>query len=82
MAEFYHKIDVNISDPKILSQLFGKLDENVKLIESHYDIKIRLEDGFLSVMGEDEEMVMMADKILSTILKILINQKSIGIRDI
>jgi phosphate starvation-inducible PhoH-like protein len=82
MAGFYHKIDININDPKILSQLFGKLDENVKLIEKQYNIKIKLEDGFLSVMGADEEMVMKADKILSTILKILINQKSIGIRDI
>ena len=82
MAGFYHKIDININDPKILSQLFGKLDENVKFIEKQYNIKIKLEDGFLSVMGADEEMVMKADKILSTILKILINQKSIGIRDI
>ncbi len=82
MTEFYHRIDINVNDPKILSQLFGKLDENVKLIENYYNVRIRLEDGYLSLTGEVEEKVLMADKILSTLLKILINQKSIGIRDI
>ncbi len=82
MTGVNHKIDINVNDPKILSQLFGKLDENVKLIEKHYGVKVKLEDGYLSLLGEDEKDVLLADKTLSTILKILINQKSIGYRDI
>lgn len=82
MTGVNHKIDINVNDPKIPSQLFGKLDENVKLIEKHYGVKVKLEDGYLSLLGEDEKDVLLADKTLSTILKILINQKSIGYRDI
>lgn len=82
MAGFYHKVDLKVNDSKIIAQLFGRLDENIKFIENKYNIRVRLEDGFLSIIGKNEKEVREADKLLTTILKILKSQKTIGLRDI
>lgn len=82
MKEYKKDIDINVSDSKILSKLFGRLDENIKFIEEKYQVKIKLLDGFLSISGQDLEKVEEAEKLVSILLKILINQNSISIRDI
>lgn len=82
MAEYKKNIDINIEDPKILSQLFGNLDENIKYIQKRFNTKIKINDGYLAVSGNDEENVLLTEDLLTTIIKLLITQKSISLRDI
>lgn len=82
MADYKKNLDLNIENPKTLSQLFGNLDENIKFIENTYNTRIKINDGFLTISGDNEEDVKLTDKLLSNIIRILIIQKSISVRDI
>jgi len=51
--------------------LFGSLDENVKLIEKDLDVSVVSRDGQLKVSGEDAEKVIYAVKALEGLLKLI-----------
>ncbi|MDE7395971.1 MAG: PhoH family protein [Clostridiales bacterium] len=46
------RIELNVD----LSQLFGQLDENVRLIEKRYDISVLLSDGALVLCGDGDRV--------------------------
>ena len=51
--------------------LFGSMDENVKLIEKDLDVMVVSRDGQLKVSGEDGERVIYAVKALEGLLKLI-----------
>ncbi len=51
--------------------LFGSMDENVKLIEKDLDVMVVSRDGQLKVSGEDGEKVIYAVKALEGLLKLI-----------
>ena len=51
--------------------LFGSMDENVKIIERELDVTVVSRDGRLKVTGEDGERVIYAVKALEGLLKLI-----------
>ena len=51
--------------------LFGSMDENVKIIERELDVTVVSRDGRLKVAGEDGERVIYAVKALEGLLKLI-----------
>lgn len=51
--------------------LFGSMDENVKLIEKELDVTVVSRDGQLKITGEDGEKVIFAVKALEGLLKLI-----------
>lgn len=82
MSKYEFEIDINHYDPRLIGQLFGKLDENLKYIEDHFEISIKLDDGFLRIKGDEEENLLKGEKIIHTLLRILSKQQTISLRDV
>ena len=57
--------------------LFGSMDENVKLIEKELDVTVVSRDGQLKIAGEDGEKVIYAVKALEGLLKLIGRGESI-----
>ena len=57
--------------------LFGSMDENVKLIEKELDVTVVNRDGVLKIAGEDGEKVIFAVKALEGLLKLIARGESI-----
>ena len=51
--------------------LFGSMDENVKIIERELGVTVVSRDGALKVSGEDGEKVIYAVKALEGLLKLI-----------
>ncbi len=80
--EFNKKLDIRIEDERLISQLYGKLDENIRFIENYFKTRIRIHDGYLVIMGNTEGSVLETEKLLSSILRVLVSQKTISLGDI
>ena len=50
--------------------LFGSFDENIKLIESEFSVRVRARDSELKISGEPED-VMKAAKVIDSLLSLL-----------
>ncbi len=50
--------------------LFGSFDENIKLIEAEFSVKVRARDSELKISGEPED-VMKATKVIDSLLSLL-----------
>lgn len=82
MTEFRKEIDINHIDTIDLSQLFGRLDENIKFLEDKFQVRIKLKEGYLLISGPSEENISKVDKHLKALFKILKQQKSLSLRDV
>ncbi|MDO5028492.1 MAG: PhoH family protein [Bacillota bacterium] len=82
MKEEKIEIDINYVDPRQLSQLFGKLDENIKFIEEKFQAKINLKEGYLLISTSQPENLNKLEKLIHSLLKILDQQKSLSLRDV
>ena len=82
MTEFKREIDINHIDTIDLSQLFGRLDENIKFLEDKFNVRIKLKEGYLLISGPNEENISKVEKHLKALFKILKQQKSLSLRDV
>lgn len=82
MTEFKREIDINHIDTIDLSQLFGKLDENIKFLEDKFQVRIKLKEGYLLISGPSEENISKVEKHLKALFKVLKQQKSLSLRDV
>lgn len=82
MTEFKREIDINHIDTIDLSQLFGRLDENIKFLEDKFNVRIKLKEGYLLISGPSEENISKVEKHLKALFKILKQQKSLSLRDV
>lgn len=82
MTEFKREIDINHIDTIDLSQLFGKLDENIKFLEDKFQVRIKLKEGYLLLSGPSEENISKVEKHLKALFKVLKQQKSLSLRDV
>ena len=58
---------IDIGNLEILDKLFGNLDENVKIIENHFNISVVSRNGSIEIMGEESKL----DLALKVILKLV-----------
>ncbi len=52
MAKDKQEKQVFIEDNQIISILFGKLDENLKIIEEELNVEIMLREGKIIIIGD------------------------------
>ncbi len=72
---------IGISEPKVLKELFGHLDEHTKMIEEAFSVHIRQEDDGLTVKGE-EEPVRQAGIVLQNLIEAIHKQKRVDKKDV
>ena len=75
------QLAIGISEPKVLKELFGHLDEHTKMIEEAFSVHIRQEDDGLTVTGEDEP-VRQAGIVLQNLIEAIHKQKRVDKKDV
>lgn len=61
---------LQVGDINILHELFGNLDENIKIIEDKYDVHVVSRSGNIIILG-DENKINEAQKVLSTLIEMI-----------
>lgn len=72
---------VEINNTELLMSLFGNFDKNRKYIETRFDLKIKTEDGNISLNGEQVN-VSLAKELIREILEILKKEKHIDFQSL
>ena len=75
------QLAIGISEPKVLKELFGHLDEHTKMIEEAFSVTIRQEDDGLTVEGE-EGPVKQAGIVLQNLIEAIHKQKRVDKKDV
>lgn len=79
MAKVENSIDIN--DINLLSIVFGKLDENIGLIEKELDVSIKSKNDKVLIYGE-EEKVEDACLLLNNLIETAKKQNSLSLSDV
>lgn len=79
MGNIIRSIEINNSNSEAL--LFGKLDENIKLIEESFDVKVRDRLGKIEISGS-QECVENAELLIYNLSEILKKQDSLTLSDV
>ncbi|WP_132996114.1 PhoH family protein [Sporanaerobacter acetigenes] len=61
---------IAIEDENVIFELFGKFDENIKIIESEFGVEILLRSGEIKIIGE-EIPVMLVDRLIYKLIEII-----------
>lgn len=75
------QLAIGISEPKVLKELFGHLDEHTKMIEEAFSVTIRQEDDGLTVKGE-EGPVKQVGIVLENLIEAIHKQKRVDKKDV
>lgn len=70
-----------IENNNIMSEIFGELDENIKIIENELDIKVIIGDGEIKLLGSEESLVP-AERLIYNLIDIIKVQKKLDKRDL
>ena len=74
MAEDKKEKEIYVDDDYVISELFGKFDENIKIIEEEFPVEIVLRDGSLAIIGDDTS-VQLVEKLIYKLIEIINKQK-------
>ena len=74
MIKIKEILEINNTD--IITGLFGNFDKNRKFIENKFDVKIKTEDGKISVKGEEVNLKL-AIKLIEEVVEVIKKEKSI-----
>lgn len=72
---------IPIENNKILSEIFGKLDENIDIIEDRLDIRINIRDGKIEING-DRKDIDYGERLIYTLIHIIKTQKRLNKQDL
>ena len=64
------EMTVSVERVEQIINLFGSFDENVKLIEKEYGVRVTNRDADLKISGEDPEKVMQARSAVNALLSL------------
>lgn len=70
-----------IEDNNIMSEIFGDLDENIKIIESELDIKVIIGDGEIKLLGS-EDSILPAERLIYNLIDIIKVQNRLDKQDL
>ena len=70
-----------IENNNILSEIFGDLDENIKVIENELDIKVIIGDGLIKLLG-NELNLLPAERLIYNLIDIIKVQKKLDKQDL
>ena len=77
MAKQKYEKQILIEDNRIIAELFGKLDENVKIIEEELSIEIILREGKITLIG-DELATKLGERLIEKLIEIIETQKRLN----
>ncbi len=66
-----------IEDSNIITELFGKFDENVKIIEDKFEVELVLRNGHLVIVG-DNVSTEIVEKLIYNLMEIIYSQKRLN----
>ncbi|NLY78082.1 MAG: PhoH family protein [Tissierellia bacterium] len=66
--------EIFVEDDFAISELFGRFDENIKIVEEEFGVEIILRDGKLAIIGE-ETSVQLVEKLIYKLMEIIKTQK-------
>lgn len=66
-----------IEDSNIITELFGKFDENVKIIEDEFEVELVLRNGHLVIVG-DNVSTEIVEKLIYNLMEIIYSQKRLN----
>lgn len=81
MAKNKYERKITINDNKIIAELFGQLDENVKTIEKELNIEILLREGKIILIG-DELSTELGERLIEKLIEIIKTQKRLTKHDL
>lgn len=73
MAKSKYERQILIEDNKIIAELFGKLDENVKIIEKELAVEIILREGKVTLIG-DKLSTELGERLIEKLIEIIDTQ--------
>lgn len=79
MAKTESSIEIN--DISLLSVVFGKLDENINLVEREFNVNIKSKDDKIFIIGE-EDPVCDVDLLLKNLIDTAKKQKNLSLSDV
>ena len=79
MAKTESSIEIN--DISLLSVVFGKLDENINLVEREFNVNIKSKDDKILIIGE-EDPVCDVDLLLKNLIDTAKKQKNLSLSDV
>ncbi|MBS6611012.1 MAG: PhoH family protein [Peptoniphilus harei] len=79
MAKTESSIEIN--DISLLSVVFGKLDENINLVEGEFNVNIKSKDDKILIIGE-EDPVCDVDLLLKNLIDTAKKQKNLSLSDV
>lgn len=65
-----------------IRELFGNFDENIKLIENAFDVKVLSTSNGVLIKGVDEESILKTEKVINKAVDFLIKNKTIDLQKI
>jgi phosphate starvation-inducible PhoH-like protein len=74
LAQDKKEKEIYIDDDYVITELFGKFDENIKIVEGEFPVEIVLRDGRLAIIGDDAS-VQLAEKLIYKLIEIINKQK-------
>jgi len=74
LAQDKKEKEIYIDDDYVITELFGKFDENIKIVEEEFPVEIVLRDGRLAIIGDDAS-VQLAEKLIYKLIEIINKQK-------
>ncbi|MDO5715402.1 MAG: PhoH family protein [Tissierellia bacterium] len=72
---------IEVYDANLQAQVFGKLDENIKLIEKSFQVKVKTQEGRIVILG-DRKDVEAVEQLLYNLFDIGKRQKIISLADV
>ena len=76
MAEDKKEKEIYIDDDYVIAELFGKFDENIKIVEEEFPVEIILRDGRLAIIGDDVS-IQLVEKLIYKLIDIINKQKGL-----
>ncbi|QQY80474.1 phosphate starvation-inducible PhoH-like protein [Keratinibaculum paraultunense] len=76
MAKEKQERIVSIEDNRIISELFGNLDENINIIEEELDVKVVLREGKLIIIGY-ELSAELGERLIKKLIEIIKSEKKL-----
>ncbi len=72
---------VEISDNKLMKEIFGKFDENINIIKEELNINVMIRDGEIELYG-DKESVDLGQKLIYNLIEIINSQDKLDKQDV
>lgn len=72
---------IEIEDQIFIQELFGNFDKNIRLIQDHLKIDIVQRDGYIAIIG-DEENISLGEKLIEELMELVSRREHLTVQNI